>query len=246
MAGGFAGATVKSSPTRQTVAGRARVPRARKALQLAPLTGVVATLFVIAGIVVLEGVADRPEESAPPDVVMTYFRDQDAVMAGSALFIVGALFFFWFAGELRTALRSAEGGDGRVSAIAYGAGAATATLLLLNQAASFLGALYHEQLSPATGRALFLFGDVFVYPTAMAAALFIAATAIVALRTRVLPAWLAWLSVPMAVWLLIPPFGSPAGTDWAPPAWSGLAALGVIPFWTVATAIILAARNRNG
>jgi hypothetical protein len=74
-------------------------------LRLAPLTGVVATLLVIAGIVVMEGVADRPEESAPPDVVLAYFRDQDAVMGGSALYMLGGLFFIWFAGELRSSLR---------------------------------------------------------------------------------------------------------------------------------------------
>lgn len=47
----------------------------------------------------------------------------------------------------------------------------------------------------------------------VAAALLLAATAATALRTCVLPAWLSWLSVPLALWLLVPPFGSPAGTD---------------------------------
>jgi hypothetical protein len=222
--------------------GAGRSPAVR---ELAPLTGVVATLLVIAGIVVMEGVADRPEESAPPDVVMAYFRDQDAVMGGSALYMLGGLFFIWFAGELRSALRRAEGRDGHVSAIAFGAGVATGTLMLLIHAASFLGALYHEQLSPETARTLFLFGDVFLYPMAMTGALLLAATAAVALRTKILPTWLAWLSLPVALWLLIPPFGSPAGTDWAPPAWSGLAALGALPFWTIATAIALTIRGRG-
>ncbi|HEX2410357.1 MAG TPA: hypothetical protein VHJ39_04235 [Solirubrobacteraceae bacterium] len=208
-------------------------------LRLAPLTGVVATLLVIAGIVVMEGVADRPEESAPPDVVLAYFRDRDAVMGGSALYMLGGLFFIWFAGELRSSLRRAEGRDGRVSAIAFGAGVATGTLMLLIHAASFLGALYHEQLSPETARTLFL------YPMAMTGALLLAATAAVALRTKILPKWLAWLSLPVALWLLVPPFGSPAGTDWAPPAWSGLAALGALPFWTIATAIALTIRGRG-
>ena len=79
----------------------------------------------------------------------------------------------------------------------------------------------------------------------MAAALLLAATALVALRTHVLPVWLAWLSLPVALWLLIPPFGSSAGTDWAPPAWSGLGALGAIPLWTIVTASALATRRRG-
>ena len=34
-------------------------------------------------------------------------------------------------------------------------------------------------------------------------------------------------------------------TDWAPPAWSGLGALGAIPLWTIVTASVLAARSRG-
>ena len=214
-----------------------RAPARR--LRLAPLTGVVSVLLVIAGIVVMEGVADRPEESAPAEVVIAYFRDQDSVMGGSALFMLGALFFLWFAGELRAALHRAEGGSGRVSAIVFGAGIVTGALLLLLHAGSFLGALYHEQLSAEMARMLYLFGDVFLYPASMAAALLLAATAVVALRTRALPRWLAWISLPVAAWLLVPPFGSPARMDWAAPAWSGLAALGAVPVWTVAVAVAL-------
>jgi hypothetical protein len=213
--------------------------------RFAPLSGVVATLLVIAGIVVMEGVADRPEESAPASLVLSYFRDQDAVMAGSALFMIGILFFLWFAGELRYDLQRAEGGAGHVSTLAWGGALVTGTLLLLEHAGSFLGAVYHQQLTAQTARTLFLFGDLFLYPAAAAAAFMIAATAVCALRTRALPAWLAWVSLPVAVWLLIPPFGSPAGTDWAAPAWSGLAALGAIPIWTVAVAIALTLRRRR-
>lgn len=223
----------------------AALPTTGRAQWLAPLTGVVSVLLVVAGIVVLEGPADRPEESAPASLILSYFQDQDTVMLGSALFMLGALFFLWFVGELRATLAEAEGGVGRISAIAFGAGMATGAFLLLLHAASFLGALYHEQLTAAMARTLFLFGDLFLYPAAMAAALLVISTAAIALRTHALPAWLAWLGVPLALWLLVPPFGSPAGTDWAPPAWSGLGALGAVPFWLVAAAIALWLRSRR-
>ena len=166
-------------------------------------------------------------------------------MLGSALYMLGALFFLWFVGELRAALAETEGGVGRISAIAFGAGVTTGASLLLLHSASFLGALYHQQLTAGMARTLFLFGDLFLYPAAMAAALLLTATAAIALRTHVLPTWLAWLSVPVALWLLVPPFGSPAGTDWAPPAWSGLGALGAVPLWVLATAIALTLRSRR-
>lgn len=238
---------VTSEPTEIQQRGRAAPvsPAATPVQWLAPLTGVASVLLVTAGIVVLEGPADRPEESAPASLILSYFRDQDTVMLGSALFMLGALFFLWFVGELRAALAEAEGGARRISAIAFGAGMATGTFLLLQHAASFLGALYHQQLTAGMARTLFLFGDVFLYPAAMAAALLLVATAAVALRTHVLPTWLGWLSVPLALWLIVPPFGSPAGTDWAPPAWSGLGALGALPLWIVATAVVLTLRSRR-
>ncbi|HSD76061.1 MAG TPA: hypothetical protein VLA98_01605, partial [Solirubrobacteraceae bacterium] len=91
----------------------------------------------------------------------------------------------------------------------------------------------------------YFFGDVFLYPAAMGAAVLIGATALVALRTAALPRWLGWVSLALSLWLLIPPLGSAAGTPENPAAWTGLAALGAVPLWTAVTAVVLMLRSRR-
>jgi hypothetical protein len=78
---------------------------------------------------------------------------------------------------------------------------------------------------------------MFLYPAAMAAAVLVGATAIIALRTAVLPRWHALASLVLAVWLLIPPFGPAGGNPENPAVWTGLAALTTISLWMAITAV---------
>jgi hypothetical protein len=60
----------------------------------------------------------------------------------------------------------------------------------------------------------------------LTAALLIATVGTLFIRTRVLPVWLGWASLVVALWLLIPPIG-----------WAGLL-LGV-PLWTILVSVLL-------
>jgi hypothetical protein len=219
--------------------------RARHAEWLAPLIGIAPLALGLAGLVVLEGPADRPELDAPPQVILNYFGDRDTVILGSFLLMLAAAAFIWFVGFLRVALRHAEKGDGRLSAIAYGGGLLAAAMMLIVPASNLFGALYADLLSPATAQMFYLFGDVFLYPAGMAAAVLIGATGLLALRTKVLPRWLGWASLVLALWLVIPPIGAGAVLPENPVAWTGIAALPGIVLWAAVTAIVLAIRGRG-
>ena len=67
---------------------------------------------------------DRPELDQPPAVILSYFGEQDTVILGSFLLMLAAVAFIWFAGSLRSVLRRKEGGEGRLSTIAFGGGVA--------------------------------------------------------------------------------------------------------------------------
>lgn len=207
--------------------------------RLAPLTGIAVPVLALAGLIVLEGPADRPEVDVDPGAFVTYFGERDTVILGSFLLMLSVVFFLWFLGSLRFVLRGAEGGVGRLSAVAYGGGLATAVLMMGFPSVSVLGALDVEHLSPQGAKTIFIVGDAFLYPAAMTAAVLVAATALVALRTEALPRWLAWLSFALALWLLIPPLGSAGGTPENPAGWSGLAALDAVPLWTAVTAVVM-------
>jgi hypothetical protein len=53
-----------------------------------------------------------------------------ALRAQALLFVLGAGFFLWFLGSLRSFLARAEGGTGRLSAVAMGAGVASTVMTL--------------------------------------------------------------------------------------------------------------------
>jgi hypothetical protein len=209
------------------------------------VSGVAPLLLGLAGLIVLEGPADRPELDQPPVMILDYFSGQDTVIIGSFLLMLAAMLFLWFAGCLRVALRSAEGGDGRLSTIAFGGGVAVAVFMLAMPAVNVCGALSADFLSVRQAQTLYLMGDAFLYPAAMAAAVMLGATTLVALRTGVLARWLAWPSLALALWLLVPPLGQSIDAAENPAPWTGLAVLPLVLVWAAVTAVVLALDHRD-
>ena len=203
------------------------------------LAGIAPLLLGVAGLIVLEGPADRPELNQPPAVILSYFGEQDTVILGSFLLTLAALAFIWFAGSLRAVLRGKEGGEGRLSAIAFGGGVVAGVFMLAMPAANLVGALLVEQLERSQAQTFYFLGDVFLYPAAMGAALLVGATALVALRTAVLPRWAAWPSLVLGLWLLIPPLGQGVDAPENPAPWTGLAVLPFVLVWTALIAVVL-------
>ena len=178
--------------------------------RLAPLTGVVfVALIIVSLILIAEDAPDFVEE--PREVADYYAGNTGRLIAG---FYIGALanvFLIWFAGSLRSALRSAEGGEGRLAAVAFGGGVAAAVLFIasdwINLAAVFR-ADEDGAIDPAVAASLndvaggFLGGGA-----ALALGVLVAAAAVIALRSgSILPRWLAWISLALAV-LLVSPVG---------------------------------------
>lgn len=121
------------------------------------------------------------------------------------LFAAAALAFVWFVSHLRTLL-AAVAPQSALPTLALGAGVASAGLLLV--AAATFGSIsftYEEgdfELDPNTARLVGSVGyGVFVGSMWMAG-LVVLATSLVALRTRSLPAWLAWLGIVVTVALV--------------------------------------------
>ena len=81
-------------------------------------------------------------------------------------------------------------------------------------------------MSATSADALRYLPGVFYIGVELFAAVLVGATGLVALRTAVLPRWLAWVSLLLALVLLIPPIG-----------WAGIL-LGV-PVWTLLLSLLL-------
>jgi hypothetical protein len=197
----------------------------------APLAGVLAVALWLIGILIVEGVGNPPNDDVTGQEAVAYYDDDsNSILAGSLIWALGTLAFIWFLGSLRSALHRAEGGVGRVASIAFAAGIAVAIFSLCLFAPDLAGAITmgveDTTLEGAAAQALHSLGDGFFVLAEYTAALLLAATALVALRTGILPRWLAWVSLLIAVVLLIPPIG-----------WAGL--IFAFPLWIIAVSYLL-------
>ncbi len=130
------------------------------------------------------------------------------ISVGAFLALLSVFFFLWFLGSVRSSLRVAEGGTGRLSAVAFGGGVAAAATMVVGYSATLAAAQRAGTtggISADAATSLHDLAGVLVGNTApVAFAVLVAAAALVALRTGVFPAWLAWVSVVLAVGLLTP------------------------------------------
>ena len=173
--------------------------------RLAPLTGAVSAVLLVAGGVMIGNYTYLP----PADEVVDFFTNSATRIAvGSYLGMLSAFFLLWFAGSIRTALGEQAGDKGRLSAIAFGGGVASAVVV----ASGNIAILYAAQragtsdgISAAGAVTLLdlgsgLFGNVL--PITLAA--MVGAIAIVSLRMGTFPAWFGWVSGVLALAMLSP------------------------------------------
>jgi hypothetical protein len=184
---------VNASPTRTNAYGWER---------WSPVAGLLYVLLFVIAIVttpdtgetnreILEHYAD--EGNRRNDIILTF------------LFAAAALAFFWFASDLRSRL-AAVAPLSALPTLALGAGIASAGLLLV--AAATFGSIsftYEEgdfELDPNTARLVGSIGYGAFVGSMWMAGLVVLATSLVAFRTRVLPAWLAWLGILVTIALV--------------------------------------------
>lgn len=136
-----------------------------------------------------------PDFDAPAGDWSRYYIDNRSdIQVGNSILVVGLFFYVWWLGSLRSGLRAAEGGTGRLSNIAFGAGVGSLGFGLIAISAGYAAALRPELTAPQLTRSL---NDLGVVAGGAAAGIFAAlfiATAVAALRFGGLPAWVGWVS----------------------------------------------------
>src|SRR5712691_2949736 len=172
-------------------------------------SGLASVVLGVVGFGVLGGTT--PKLGASTEAVTKYVtRSNIQTCTGPYLGLFGLLFFAVFAGRLWAILRRAEGDVAWLSATALGAALVWLAVLLSTDFASGAVAFYagRRGLDPATAGALY---DLKHFGELLAGAIyavFLAATAAVVLGRRVLPRWLGWTAVVIAVATVVTvPFG---------------------------------------
>lgn len=196
-------------------------------------SGVLAVILIIVGFGI--GASGFPDIDAPAGDWLTFVTDnQSQIQFGATIAALGIFFLIWFLGSLRSALRVAEGGTGRLSSIAYGGGLVGAAALTFTLAA-FEAAAFRTDASADTVRGLFDLSTVSAAPAMAGVTALFAATAIVGYRYRPFAAPVAGFAALAAI---AQPLALGAGaTDHG--AFSGEGVLGLyVPIVTFAIGLI--------
>lgn len=113
-----------------------------------------------------------------------------AIYAGG----LAALALVWFVGSLRSTLRRAEGGTGRLSAVAFGGGVMAGATLLASSAFSSAALEFADYGGdPAGARLAAGLAEYLFYATNFGIALLVGATFVIAFRHGAISRWLAWV-----------------------------------------------------
>ena len=196
------------------------------------LPAVLAVGLWIAGLVVINKFSDKIPHNPTDAQLLTWIQgNQNPVISGGWLWMVGCLSFLWFAALLRPRLADAEGGAHTYTTLAF-AGAAAATVFgLLIQAGDVGAGIDQDSISAATAGVLHNASDMFFVCAELALIPFFVGIAVVAFRTAVLPKWWAAFSILIAIVLLIGPIG-----------WAAL--IFGTPVWLLGTGLIVGSRPR--
>lgn len=198
--------------------------------RLAPLTGLLAVALGAVAFLLLWTWADVPDTDAPASEIAAWMIDESwPILVSAWLWMLAAAAFLWFLGSLRVTLRRGEGPDARVTSIAYGAGILLTASVALFVAPLLAGAVADEfddrVVTAELADSLWVTGNMFFVTAEIFAGVLALATALVVIRSGVLPRWYGWLGGLYGVWLLIIPIG-----------WIGVVG---IPVWIVLTTVLV-------
>jgi len=170
-----------------------------------PLTGLAFVALFLVAFAMLGGVDAQDSDAA----ILAHFSktgNQREDIASFFLILAACLFFVWFVGMLRDRLVAADGG--RLAPVAFGSGIAAVALWVTSAAVSTATSVVSNdssefKLDPNTFRLFDDMGYFLWFSGTTIASGTVLATAIVALRTGLLPKWIAWLSLPVVLTMLV-------------------------------------------
>jgi hypothetical protein len=194
--------------------------------RFAPLTGVAFVVLIVVAVIVG---GETPDNDDSVRSIVNFWKDNDTQQMWSTLIGVwGTVLFVWFAGSLRSALRSVEVGPARLSAVSFGGALIGDVGLLTSLGLSFAAAESVDDVPGLVIQTLTVLSNELFFPIAAGFGLFFLATGILAVRTRMLPVWLGWITIVLGVVCITP---------------AGFFALLVGLIWIVAVSVILFMRG---
>ena len=190
-----------------------------------PAGGLAGILWLV-GVLLLEG-AGNPAGPAGGEEVAQFYRDERTlILIASTLHALGGLLFLWFVASLRSLLDVSGPTMWLATALLVGGTAGGALMLALTGGQSTGATTDAHLLTPDVAIVFWRLAHGIFIAAALALALFLAAASLLALRGVLLPRWLGWFGIVVALIMLIPPIG-----------WAAL--LFLFPLWLVLASVTL-------
>ena len=159
---------------------------------LVPLTGVAFVACLIAGF----AIGGEPPDAGEPvqEIVDHYVDSKDSITVGAFLVGLAAVFLVFFANHLRTLFRgSPTSATVLAGAVIGAAGAGVDASLLVALAESA------DDIDPTAVQALQAYWDNDFVPMAIGIVVFLVSVGTSIMRTGVLPRWLGWIALVLAL-----------------------------------------------
>jgi magnesium-transporting ATPase (P-type) len=201
-----------------------------------PLAGVLAVVCWIVTFSIGGNAPDTNDSDAKIVAFYTSHSHQVRDIVVFFIFLAGILFLLGFLAALRSRLVVAEGAPGRLTALGFGSGVASAALFSIAMAVFTSPAFAANdtgkfRLDPNTYRLVNDLGYVVWVGAVIVAALLVWATSAIALRSGLLPKWFAWLGVLAGILQLLAIFFVPVFIFWG---------------WILITSLLLLFRSAAG
>jgi hypothetical protein len=189
------------------------------------LVGPLTVVLWVIGIILLNN--NGPADHATGSQILAWYKsDSDTIVVGGWLFMLGCLGFVTFVAGLRVRLAEAVGRASQLPALALAGAAMAGVCGMLTAAVDLAGGIDKNDIDPATAATFHHSTDIFFVGAELAAILPLAAVAIIAWRTRILPRWWAAFGGLVVVVLIVGPIG-----------WIGL--IFGLPIWTLGTSLFV-------
>jgi hypothetical protein len=163
-------------------------------------------VFVIVGALRLWVISgDLPAVDAPGREVIAYY-DENAgrESAASVMALVAALLLVLFAAHVRRIVLAAEGPPGYLAAVFFAGAIILATAIAVGEALHGVLTFDPTELTPAAAEAINALDRQFFFPTAFGFCVFLLGAGLAIVRLRLLPAWLGWVGIVLALVTLTP------------------------------------------
>jgi hypothetical protein len=168
----------------------------------APLSGIVFAALIIASFAVS---GSTPGVKATGQHVISYYTDnRGSQLASAFLGLYAIVFFLFFAAALRGYLRRAEPESGSLAAMSLGGAVLLAVGGAIFASVTIGLADAPDKLGADAAQALNVLNNDFFVPLIAGVCVFMIANGVATIRWGVLPAWLGWIAILIAIVAVTP------------------------------------------